>query len=406
MKSSLATATVFLGRTGLALLLGVAMLITALAYSGTAQARLVGDMETLIPSAHLPREATVNVSNNNLDVIEHEGFVYLAWRTSQTHFASSKTIMQVMRRPVAGGTWTFETALRTGKDLREPRLLSLNGELYLYMAELGSNPVAFEPGRTLLVKRSSTGVWSQAQEVFKDGFIPWRIQWHDGRPLMIGYRGGENIYQGDAAKGVTVYVLTTQDGNTWSPAFGGDGSVLKGGVSETDFAFTEQGLVAVGRNEAGDADGWGSKVCRARWSDLATWECKADPRKFDSPLVIKRGNNVYLIGRRQVANGGRYDLGLRLFDFSQQSALYQVAYSLTPKRCAVWKVDEATLSVNWVEDLPSAGDTCFASALQNADGSFDVYNYSNDPVRGAKWPWLKGQLNRTMIYRIRVEMEP
>lgn len=360
-------------------------------------------VDEIIPSAHLPAEAVVNTSNNNLDVIEHQNEIYLAWRTSRSHFASNKTLIQVLRKAQHEQQWHLETSIATGKDLREPRFMSLNGELYLYMAELGTNPLAFEPGRTLLAKRNASGQWGETREVFTDGFIPWRIHWNEGRPLMIGYRGGENIYQGDQSKGLRLYVMTTDNGDSWRPAFGGDGMVLQSGVSETDFAFTDTGLVAVGRNEAGDADGWGSKICRAYYSDLSKWECQVDRRKFDSPLLINNGDDVYLVARRQVANKGRYDLGLRLLDTTQQNALYQVVYSLTPKRCALWKVDASQLAVSWIQDLPSAGDTCFPSAIEIDDNRFDIYNYTSDYEKGAQWPWLKGQLSPTKIYKVTVD---
>ena len=95
--------------------------------------------DMIIPSEGLPAEAIVNTSNNNLDVIKHDGDLYLSWRTSLSHFASDQTLLQVMKKS-PGGEWQYEFSLHTGKDLREPRFLSLNDELYLYFAELGTSP--------------------------------------------------------------------------------------------------------------------------------------------------------------------------------------------------------------------------------------------------------------------------
>lgn len=358
----------------------------------------------LVPSELLPEEAEINTSNNNLDVIEHEGRLYFSWRTSTTHFASSATIIHVVSKTAGAETWDYETSIETGKDLREPRFLSLNGELFLYIAELGTSPIAFEPGRTLFIKKDVEDNWRAPETIFADGFIPWRINFHEGQPLLIGYRGGGNIYQGNQ-EGLTLIILTTDDGVNWTPAYGNEGVVLISGVSETDFVFDEEGLIAVGRNEAGDEDGWGSKVCRAYYEDLSDWNCEPTRKKFDSPLMIKSGDNLLLIARRQISFGGNFDLGLTFLPTVVQNLLYQAAYWVTPKRCSVWSVNGDALSVKWLQDLPSAGDTCFPSAVEQADGSFDIYNYSSDYENHSYWPWLQGQLNPTHIHRINIKVE-
>lgn len=359
------------------------------------------DPEMIIPSEGLPAEAIVNTSNNNLDVIEHEGDLYFSWRTSLSHFASDQTLLQVMKKS-PGGDWQYEFSLHAGKDLREPRFLSLNGELYLYFAELGTNPIAFEPGRTLYVKRDSNGEWGGTEVLFDNGFIPWRINWVNNRPIMIGYQGGENIYQADQTL-LSLIMLTTDDGAQWYPAYGDDGVVLESGVSETDFAISGDYLYAVGRNEAGDEDGWGSKICKAPMSDPSNWHCEIDRRKYDSPLLISSDEGIYLVARRQVFYGGNYDLKWRGFSFDLQSLVYQAFYWLSPKRCSIWRLDKETLSISWLVDIPSAGDTCFPSAIKQGDGSFDIYNYSSDYTQGATWSWIQGQLNDTHIYKVNIK---
>lgn len=380
------------------------LLFALLLLAHPVQALQVGEPEVLIPGASLPSEARVNRSNNNLDVVEHQGELYLAWRTSITHFASDKSLLQVLKWSVSEQRWLLEAVIETGKDLREPRFLSYQQQLFLYFAELGTNPVAFEPGRTLMVQRNAQGQWQSPQELFSDGFIPWRINHIDGEPVMIGYRGGENIYEFDAEP-VQLFLLTTSDGITWEPFTGENGVVLESGVSETDFVIYNQQLVAVGRNEAGDADGWGSKICRADMTSPGEWECQPDPRKFDSPLMLKTIDNIYLIARRQTAFAGRFDLGWRFLPFVAENLLYQAAYWITPKRCAVWQVDLQTLSVEWLADLPSAGDTCFPSAIQTGEGRFEIYNYSSPWEEGESWPWLRGQLSESLIYRIPLQLD-
>ena len=44
-----------------------------------------------------------------------------------------------------GRSWALEKVIEKGKDLREPYLLEVNGTLFFYFFEAGTNPIAFEP---------------------------------------------------------------------------------------------------------------------------------------------------------------------------------------------------------------------------------------------------------------------
>lgn len=49
-------------------------------------------------------------------------------------------------------------------------------------------------------------------------------------------------------------------------------------------------------------------------------------------------------------------------------------------RCALWSVDTRALAVTHVLELPSNGDTCFASAVQLSDDHLLVYNNYTSPL--------------------------
>ena len=218
-----------------------------------------------------------------------------------------------------------------------------------------------------------------------------------GEATLIGYTGGEAIYDTDGLPAIEVKWMTSPDGLRWEGP-----TVWTGGGSETDFAFEESGrLVAVIRNEAGDAEGFGSLICRADPSALHEWECAHDPRKYDSPLVFEHGGGIWLIGRRNLTDDGRFDLGREDLDHDEAFIAYSFAYWNEPKRCSLWRVDGDTLTVSWVLDLPSRGDTCFASILPAGPDSVDVYNYSSDPD-GPDLTWIEGQGGETKIYRQRL----
>jgi hypothetical protein len=358
----------------------------------------LGEQDQVVPGAGLPAEIEIQEANNNLDVIEHQGRIYFAFRTAPEHFASDQTEMHVVSS-TDQENWTHEVSFYEATDLREPRFLSLDDQLFLYFAVLGDNPLAFEPqGSRVSVLQD--GSWSEAAEIFDPDFIPWRARVIDGVAMLMGYTGGGEIYElEDSLPEIEVKWLTTSDGLIWEAMVPGQETVHVGGGSETDWAFTPDGaVIAVMRNEAGDDDGWGSKVCRGEADALGDWTCQADPKKYDSPLVFSHGERIWLIARRNVTETGAYDLEMRDLDPRDQTTAYSLDYWQHPKRCSLWEVNPDSLQVEWVLDFPSRGDTCFASILPDGDGRYTVYNYSSDP-EGEDLSWLSGQTRPTQIYK-------
>jgi len=357
----------------------------------------VEDTEQVVPGAGLPPEVAPQPANNNLDVIRFDGRLFLAWRTAPTHFASADTMMYVVSSDDDGATWAYEASVALGTDVREPNFYASGDTLHLLFAVLGDNPLDFEPQGTKRITRTGAGQWTTPVDALPVGFIPWRVKPIDGDLNLIGYTGGENIYEPGGAP-IEVHWLV-EDGDAWAAAVPGQPIVHTGGGSETDLVVLDDGsIVAVMRNEAGDDDGFGSKVCRAPADDLGNWECAPDPRKYDSPLLIQQGGVVWLVARRNVTDSGAYDLGRDDLSRADQFLTYSGAYWYEPKRCALWRVDPEALTVTWELDLPSRGDTCFPEALDDGDGTWTLFNYSNDPD-GPDWDWIRGQTQPTNIYR-------
>ncbi len=368
----------------------------------------IGPAATVVPdAAAMPPEVVSQTSHNNLDIIWHDGRLFFAFRTGPSHFASTDTVLYVVST-TDQKHWTFETKFAMDTDLREPRFLEVGGRLLLYFAVLGSNPGTFEPHAMMMSEFQGGCVWTDPKALSPTGdvdFIPWRARAIGGTSYLIGYAGGANIYNG-TNQGIRVHWLATDDGEHFRPAAPGatDSKVLQGGSSETDWAFLDDGsLVAVSRNEEGDATGFGMKICRAPKNDLGKWTCKSDPKKYDSPLVFRHGSTVYLIGRRNVTATGNYDLMHTGKTLDQQRLDNQLDYWQRPKRCALWTVDPATQTVSFVLDLPSAGDTCFASALSVSASEQLIYNYTSPPDDPDR-PWAVGQQKPTLIDRLTLKL--
>lgn len=356
---------------------------------------------TVVPDvASMPTGVVSQAAHNNLDIVWHRGRLFFAFRTAPFHFAHHDVVLYVVSTRDQK-TWQLEAQFAMEKDLREPRFLPIGDRLFLYFARLSELTFTFVPEAMHVSEQMAGCQWSAPEEISpmgRDGFIPWRAREQNGAGYLIGYVGGEAIYEMEEG-GVEVHWLKTSDGRHFEPAVGDESRVLLGGSSETDWAMLEEGgLVAVSRNESGDETGFGSKICTAPSDALGSWTCSPDPKKYDSPLLFKHGEDVYMIARRQVANDGLFDLSYDDMSFAEQAQAYQLEYWSTPKRCALWRVDAPSRSVAFVMDLPSNGDTCFASLVPLSEQHRLIYNYTS-PLDDPELSWRDGQLGETSIYR-------
>jgi hypothetical protein len=372
-------------------------------------APLIEDTAQVVPGAGLPPEYTsvAGPSNNNLDVVRHDGRVYLATRNAPDHFASPDAKIFVFSSPAGDEqTWQFESRFTTGAhDLREPRLLSFKGRLFLYYARLAPNTGIFDPQGMSVSEMTAPGAWTPPADLYRanEKYIPWRTQVHGGRAYLTVYRDGQRIYDFSGLP-MDIELLVSDDGLDWRPVDPARPVVSSGGGSETAFAFDAAGdLYAVIRNERGDeAFGWGSKICRAKKSDLAAWTCKPDPKKYDSPVVFAHDGRIFLVGRRHVSDSGDFSQDVTE-PWSLPSTINNlIAYSSRPKRCALWQVDRVTLTVKHLTDVPGWGDTCFPSLIDDPTDPQRriLYNYSS-PLDGPDLNWIDGQRGETRIYRTR-----
>ena len=200
---------------------------------------VLGPDSVVAPSDRLPMEVTAQAAHNNLDIVFHDGRLFFAYRTAPSHFASESTYLYVVST-TDHLSWRFEAALHEGTDLREPRFLSLNGSLYLFYARLGADRFTFEPGQARVIEYEGPGQWSAPQDIFPEGFIPWRISVQGQYAYLSGYTGGDAIYSTGEAR-LEVHWLKSQDGTSWSPVRN-EPVILAGGVSRPPSSPRRMGL--------------------------------------------------------------------------------------------------------------------------------------------------------------------
>ncbi|WP_426574658.1 sialidase family protein [Aquihabitans sp. McL0605] len=357
----------------------------------------------VVPGPGLPPGLELGRSNNNLDAVRHDGRLWLATRTAPTHYASAAARLLVLVSDDEGETWVLDRTVAMGRDVREPRLVPWQGRLLLYWFSAGTSGTRFQPDRIWVSERAVAdqgdgAPWTDPVAVSPPDCVVWRVRPAGGRLLMTLYRGAGALFTAHPVP-LTVELWASDDGIAWGPADPAQPVVHHGGAEAEPIELPDGRLLAVVRKE-GPEGGWGSDLAVADASAIARWRLRHDPRKFDSPLLFLSAGVPYLVARRQVAFGGRYDLGLRWLPDGLRTKVNLLAYVLTPKRTAVHRIDPDALTATWLGDLPSAGDTSFAAEVPTADGHGHlVFNYSS-PVRHRWWPWVVGQLRPTHIYAV------
>ena len=352
----------------------------------------------IVPAKNIPHKFKLRRSNNNDSIAMHEGRLFVAWRSAPTHFASKKTKMFVMSSSDMGETWLPEHEISLRTDVREPFLISFQGRLFLSYFIAGSNPLAFQPKKMMRTERLSQGRWSRPEEYGLPGEVPWEIKERNGQLYMTSYLGDH--YSSGKSK-INVFFKTSKNGIDWAPVNPNTPFVYEGGVSEVGFEFTENGkLWAVTRNEDGDNSRWGSHVATSENWGKEPWVFpkQSNPNRYDSPRMVRHGKDLYLVARKDL--GGPYDQFKNLWGFNIQKWLYLISYSLRYKQTALYTVNQETREVEWLADLPSAGDTAFPSIVQLGPDKFMVANYTSPINETYEYSWFDGQVSRrgTGIY--------
>jgi hypothetical protein len=357
----------------------------------------------IIPSYDLPVDVIPQKSNNNVSITIFNHRLYLAFRTGPTHFASKKTGVYIISSD-DGKAWKKELEIFIGRDIREPFLIPINGQLHFYCFGAGTKMTAFEPQFIDHYVSTGNGKWSEPEKVLTKGEVHWSLKNRKGSTYMTSYSGSHYEVKGKAE--VSLFFKKTNNGIDWEPV-GDSSEVYFGGVSETAFEFDRSGnLWGVTRLEDGDETGFGSHVVFAPANNLSKWEFPdtGDQRCFMSPKMFRHGDDLFLIGRRHL---GQKPFGKtnRKRKMSTQRIRNWTGYSFTPKTTALFKINQETRKVEWVMDLPGAGDTAFPSIIRLDKHRFLFANYTS-PINHPKRSWLPGQLGKTKIYLQVLSFEP
>jgi hypothetical protein len=340
------------------------------------------------------------LANNNVSLAMVGKRMVIAYRSAETHFASSSAKITVATSSNLED-WDDVWHYTTGDDLREVFLWEFKGRLFLYFCSLAPDSKGFAPKGMSWTSPEDLKVWTDPVATGRGTEITWDVKVHSGVAYKVGYVG--NHYS-DNCK-LSVVFECSHDGENWKPV-GKDAVVYVGGISEVSFVFTAEGnLVAIGRNEDGDHTGFGSQLFFAPKNDLGSWKPLqvSLPHRFDSPRMIVMSGEVLLFARYAA---DMYTYVPEWMPFIVQKIGNIIAYSSRPKSSAVYHIsipdsegtwhNEPVRLVRCFED--SFGDTGFFSIAKMCDSSNDwvVANYSS-PVHSHA-TWFFGQVTATNVY--------
>ncbi len=309
-------------------------------------------------------------SVRDVAVTEHESHVYLALRRTPVG-ESTPSWVQVFQSHDERN-WTPEFSWVAKHEVQGPELLSLDGQLRVYFS--GSSES--EDGSGVHASTRTARGWSEPQDVGLPEHRLSQLKLVSSTPLMTTIVGRPGLYRMDDDP-LEVRMLTTRDGLSWRPLLAGQSAVYRGGGDDAAFQSGDDGnLLAVVRNEAGDASGWGSSVCMAPSNDWTSWDCVNDPKHYGAAEIFTYDGAVHLVGQRQLSDDGEYDTkrGWGVF----RAASNQLEALTTGKRCALWRYEPSTRTFGFVMDLPSRGDVCSPAVLQRQDGQLTIYGHSSD----------------------------
>ncbi len=350
----------------------------------------------IVPSPAVPDSLDIQKSNNNVSIAAFNERLFLAFRTGPTHFASKKTGVHILST-ADGRSWREELRLFFGKDVREPFLIPIGDRLHFYCFTAGTRMSTFEPEQISHYTLDKHSVWSGPEPILQKGEVHWSLKRRNGHIFMSSYEGEH--YQVNGPSEVSVYFKQSTDGVNFFPA-PDSARVYFGGVSECAYEFDYAGnLWALTRLEDGDKTGFGSHIAYAHKEQLWNWQFP-DTAAVDcymSPKMFNHNDELYLIARRQL---GRKPFGrtARHKSMKKQRLKNWISYSLSGKTTALFKLNKSARKIEWLMDLPGAGDTAFPSILRLDEHRYLIANYSSPIQRRKDRSWLSGQLGRTGIY--------
>ena len=355
----------------------------------------------LIPDGEIPIDVKPLKSNNNVAIEFYHNRIFVAFRSSSSHFANSYTKMIILSTK-DGKKWEKENVIEIDNDVREPLFAKINGRLMFYYFKAGNSSIKFEPTYVYMKERIGKGEWSKEKKVSNiKSRVFWNIKNRNDKLYVSSYEGEH--YKIFGKSDLKVRLLESIDGTHFSQ-ISSDYQYI-GGISEVAFEFDEGGnFWAISRNEDGDGTGFGSHLIFADNNDISKWRIIDETNTiYMSPRMFRHGKDIYLIARR---NKGFLPFGFmpKFFPTSIQRIFNWLKFTTSSKATSLYKINQKLQTIEYIFDFPSSGDTAFPSIRRLDADTFVIANYTSNINNKRRW-WFWGQIRPTYIYFVKLKFE-
>jgi hypothetical protein len=313
---------------------------------------------------------------NNADIIRFNKEYFLAYRTCPFHFSSKKTELVIVKSKDTE-KWDISNIIFINSDIREPRFVKTKNSLFLYFFKAGIKAHKFQPDSINYIEYKDEK-WSKPVSLGLKGYVNWRIREYKGSYYM-------SIYDGRKMYGKhkpDLQILKSKDAKNWKKFLQIPVNIK--GAAEPEFAFDENNTI-YGTIRL---EGYGSVLV----SYDGSFKFKQLKTKFDSNLMFKHKNKIYMVARRNI-DGISHKTNNRIYNL--------LRYSFTRKTTALYEFDRF-LKIKHISDIKSQGDTAFPGICNITDNKFLLVNYSSI-LSNKHYPWIIAQLFSTELYKYIIE---
>ena len=356
----------------------------------------------IVPNKDLPVDINTLRSNNNVAIELFENRIFIAFRSSESHFAGTSTKIIVLSSK-DGKIWDKEDIIEINQDIREPLFGKIDNKLMFYYFKGGTSFIKFEPTFIYMKERVELGKWTNPLQVSDvESRVFWSMKNRNNKIYVTSYEGEH--YKIFGKSDINVRLLESTDGIDFNEV--STLSQYNGGVSEVAFEFDKNGdFWGVSRNEDGDKSGFGSHLIFAHKNAIDKWRVPENAVKniFMSPRMFRHGDDIYLISRR---NKGLLPFGFmpKILPMSIQRIFNWLKFTTSAKTTSLYKINKDKMDIEYLFDLPGTGDTAFPAIRRLDAHSFLIANYTSDVNNKNRW-WFWGQIRPTYIYMTRLMFE-
>lgn len=320
------------------------------------------------PALNLKTKVLIENGGHNgfPDLIYWRDHFYLAFRAAKNHVDWHSSI-KILRSSDAESWQPVAEMHLPDEDIRDPKFAVVHGQLFLYA--LRNKDITIMPYTTVFSTSQDGIYWAGWQDVSPKNWVFWRPKTKDGERWYVA---------ADNRKGKESALFSSLDGIHWdkvSTIFSGEFS------AETELTFLANGdLLATVRVEGFEGDP--RTVIAHATAPYTDWQLiSSHLTRLDGASSLLYDGKAFTVGRYERNN------------------LFKAGNFFNQKRTSLFQLKSNELI--WLSDLPSAGDTGYASALILNDKLYIAY-YTTDPTKD--YPWIIGQFQPTQIWLAQADL--